>query len=219
MLFHLRDAFRSGDIWLRHSRRYTDLKRALVPAETVATTTTLAVPRTPEGWLADRMTRMHAGLRHLANATRMGLLPGGSVEEGILRTDRTPVDPPADADELILDLYRRLPEVRITDILCNREPSFSKVRRRTLPVHVFAPRPAVPCTARTPRGHAGSLLPLRARQSMLLEALQHQPPKPPKEPRLPWDRRQWRGLPQPPVTKLRARAEHRAPEYGITEHL
>ena len=88
-----------------------------MPAEIVATTTTLAVPRAPEEWLADRMTRMHAGLRRLANATRMGLLPGGSVEEGILRTDRTPVDPPADTDELILDLYRRLPEVRITDIL------------------------------------------------------------------------------------------------------
>ena len=117
VLFHLRDAFRSGDIWLRHSRRYADVKRALVPAETVATTTTLAVPRAPEDWLADRMTRMHAGLRRLANATRTGLLPGGSVEEGILRTDQTPVDPPADADELILDLYRRLPEVRITDIL------------------------------------------------------------------------------------------------------
>ena len=38
-------------------------------------------------------------------------------EEGILRTDRSPVDPPADTDELILDLYRRLPEVRITDLL------------------------------------------------------------------------------------------------------
>ena len=117
VLFHLRDAFRSGDIWLRHSRRYADPKRALVPAEIVATTATLAVPLAPEDWLADRMTRVHAGLRRLANAARMGLLPGASVEEGILRTDRIPVDPPAAADELILDLYRRLPEVRITDIL------------------------------------------------------------------------------------------------------
>ena len=47
----------------------------------------------------------------------MGLLPGASVEEGIRRTDRIPADPPAATDELILDLYRRLPEVRITDIL------------------------------------------------------------------------------------------------------
>ena len=117
MLFHLRDAFRSRDIWLRHSRRYADLKRALVPVETVATTAALAVPRNPENWLADRMMRMHAGLERLANAGRLGLLLGGSVEGGILQIERSRVDPPADADELTLDLYRRLPEVRITDLL------------------------------------------------------------------------------------------------------
>ena len=109
------------------------------------TTTTLAVPRAPEDWLADRMTRMHAGLRRLANATRMGLLPGGSVEEGILRTDRTPVDPPADADELILDLYRRLPEVRITDILLEVDQAtgftdaFTHLRTRVTPSRRPAP--------------------------------------------------------------------------------
>ena len=109
VLFHLRDAFRSGDIWLRNSRRYADLKEALVPAEIVATTPALAGPREPELWLADRMTRMQAGLRRLADAARMGVLSGDSVEDGILRTDRIEADPPFGADELILDLYRRLP--------------------------------------------------------------------------------------------------------------
>ena len=47
----------------------------------------------------------------------MGVLPSASIEDGIMRTDRISTDPPTDADELILDLYRRLPEVRITDIL------------------------------------------------------------------------------------------------------
>ena len=117
VLFHLRDAFRSGDIWLAHSRRYGDVKRTLVPIEAARATARLAVPHAPEDWLADRMTRMETGLLRLANAARMGLLPGNSVEEGILRTDRIAVDPPAGADELILDLYRRLPEARITDIL------------------------------------------------------------------------------------------------------
>lgn len=117
VLFHLRDAFRSGDIWLRNSRRYADLKEALVPTEIVATTPALAVSREPEHWQADRMSRMQAGLRRLADAARMDLLPGNGIKDGILRTDRIAPDPPADADELILDLYRRLPEVRITDIL------------------------------------------------------------------------------------------------------
>ncbi|MBP0657036.1 hypothetical protein J8J20_24495, partial [Mycobacterium tuberculosis] len=36
VLFHLRDAFRSGDVWLTRSRRYGDLKHALVPAQAIA---------------------------------------------------------------------------------------------------------------------------------------------------------------------------------------
>ena len=38
VLCHLRDAFRAGDIWLAHSRRYGDLKDALVPAEVARAT-------------------------------------------------------------------------------------------------------------------------------------------------------------------------------------
>lgn len=34
----LRDAFRSGDIWLAHSCRYGDLKQALVPIEAAKAT-------------------------------------------------------------------------------------------------------------------------------------------------------------------------------------
>ena len=79
VMFHLRDAFRSGDIWLRHSRRYADLKDVLVPAEVVAVTPALAVPLVPEDWLADRMARMDGGLRRLATAARTGLLAGPTV--------------------------------------------------------------------------------------------------------------------------------------------
>lgn len=110
VLFHLRDAFRSGHLWLRHSRRYADLKQALVPAEVATTTPALAVPRLPRDWLTNRMTRMLAGLERLAHAARMGVLAGASVEEGILRTERIAADPPVGADAFILDLYRRLPE-------------------------------------------------------------------------------------------------------------
>ena len=60
---------------------------------------------------------MQAGLARLAHAVRTGVPGNCSVEDGILRTDRIAAEPPADVDELILDLYRRLPEVRITDIL------------------------------------------------------------------------------------------------------
>jgi len=117
VLFHLRDAFRSGDIWLLHSRRYADLKQILVPAEAVKSNARLAVPFEPEQWLADRRARMEIGLKRLAHAARTGTIPGGSIENGVLRIDRLSANPPPGAEEMILDLYKRLPEVRITDIL------------------------------------------------------------------------------------------------------
>ncbi|MEN8676801.1 MAG: Tn3 family transposase, partial [Alteriqipengyuania sp.] len=117
VLFHLRDAFRSGDIWVPHSRRYSDLKQALVPAEAVTEIPRLAVPLDPEAWLADRKARMTDGLARLAKAARDGAIPGGSIENGILKLDRLTAAVPEEADELVLDLYDRLPAIRITELM------------------------------------------------------------------------------------------------------
>lgn len=60
VLFHLRDAFRSGDVWLAHSRRYADLKQALVPiAEARATPRLTCALRS--GGLAGRSKSPHGG--------------------------------------------------------------------------------------------------------------------------------------------------------------
>jgi TnpA family transposase len=117
VLCHLRDAFRSGDIWLAHSRRYGDLKDALVLAEVARATPRLAMPYEPEIWLADRKSRLADGLQRLARAARAGAIPGGSIEDGVLKIDRLTADVPEEADALVLDLYKRLPEIRITDLL------------------------------------------------------------------------------------------------------
>ena len=116
-LFHMRDAFRSGDVWLVHSRRYGDVKRALVPIEAAHATARLAVPFEPREWLAERKGSLVEGLDHLADAAHHGRIPGGAIENGELRIGRPASAMPEDVDELVLDLYRRLPEVRITDIL------------------------------------------------------------------------------------------------------
>ncbi len=118
VLFHMRDAFRSGDLWLAHSRRYGDVKHALVPiAAARATAPRLAVPFEPQDWLIGRKTRLAEDLERLATAARNGSIPGGTIENGALRIGRLASAMPEEADELVLDLYRRLPEVRITDIL------------------------------------------------------------------------------------------------------
>ncbi len=121
IMSHLRDAFRSGDIWLAISRRYGDLKQALVPIEAAKNTPRLTVPFDPEKWLNDRKARMTNGLKRLAIASKSGAIPGGTIENGVLKIDRLVADVPAEADELVLDLYRRLPSVRITDMLLDVE--------------------------------------------------------------------------------------------------
>ena len=117
VLFHLREAFRSGDIWLIHSRRYADLKNALVPIAAVQTTPRLVVPFDPADWLADRKTRMAQALERLAAAAKAGAIPGGSIEDGSLKIERLSAAVPAEAEDLVLDLYKRLPDIRITDLL------------------------------------------------------------------------------------------------------
>ena len=77
VLFHLRDTFRSGDIWLTHSRRYADMKQALVPIET-ARAMGLIMPLDPETWIEDRKRRLEDGLKRLATAARTGDAPGRS---------------------------------------------------------------------------------------------------------------------------------------------
>lgn len=63
ILFHLRDAFRSGDMWLTHSRRYGDITQVLVPL-TMAQEQMgrLTLPRDPHAWLEDRTRRLEEGL-------------------------------------------------------------------------------------------------------------------------------------------------------------
>jgi len=117
VLCHLRDAFRAGDIWLAHSRRYGDLKDALVPTEVARAAPKLAMPFEPELWLADRKSRLADGLERLARAARAGAIPGGSIEDGVLKIDRLTAAVPEEADAMVLDLYNRLPEIRITDLL------------------------------------------------------------------------------------------------------
>src|SRR3546814_8087918 len=68
-------------------------------------------------WLADRKVRLADGLARLGRAARSGTIPKGSIEDGTLRIDRLTADAPDGIEDLVLDLYRRLPPVRITDLL------------------------------------------------------------------------------------------------------
>ena len=122
VLFRLRDALRSGDVWLAHSHRHREPGRELVPAEAIASPEALgavprlAVPLNAADWIASRQAALDRAMEDVARATATGTL-AGTIEGGRLRADRLDADPPAGAGDLTLDLYSALPQVRITDLL------------------------------------------------------------------------------------------------------
>ena len=77
----------------------------------------LPVPASPHDWLAERRFALDEGLRRLAAAARARVIAGGSIEDSMLRVERTEGAVPDGAADLVADLYRRMPDARITDIL------------------------------------------------------------------------------------------------------
>ena len=114
VLFHLRDAFRAGDVWLARSRRYGDIRQALLSAPAVADADrSLPVPASPRDWLAEHRFALDEDLRRPVAAARAGAVAGGSIEDSVLRVERTETAVPDGAADLVADLYRRMPEARI----------------------------------------------------------------------------------------------------------
>ena len=112
-----RDALRSGDVWLAHSHRHREPERELVPAAAVRDAPRLAVPLNAVEWIADRRLALGRALEAVGRVTQCGPLAGGVMEGGRLRANRLEARAPAGADELVLDLHRRMPVVRITNLL------------------------------------------------------------------------------------------------------
>ena len=118
VLFHLRDAFRAGDLWLAKSRRYGDIRKTLLSAPAVVgPDRSLPVPASPKDWLDERKSALDDGLRRLDAAARAGTIAGDSIDEGMLRIERTEAAVPDGAGDLVTDLYQLVPDTRITDIL------------------------------------------------------------------------------------------------------
>ncbi len=68
--FHIRDAFRSGDIWLTRSERFADLTTSLAPASTLPASKRLAVPLNVEEWIARKKQEMTIAMKVLGRAAR-----------------------------------------------------------------------------------------------------------------------------------------------------
>ena len=117
VLFELRNALRSGDIWLADSRRYREITTALVPIEVVSRSARLTVPLDADEWLDARSQVLESSMLQIAAANHAGVLMGGSIVDGKLQIDRLEKSVPDEAAAFVLKLYELMPSVRITDIL------------------------------------------------------------------------------------------------------
>ena len=117
VLFAIRDGFRSGDIWLEDSRRYRKLSADLVPAKAIATCGALYVPLNAGDWLKNRTEMLRQAMQVAGNAAQAGLLPSGTIKDGVLRFGKLERRTAKDTGGFILDLYKQIPPTRITDIL------------------------------------------------------------------------------------------------------
>lgn len=117
ILFAIRDALRSGDIWLEESRRHRDIGTALLPTPAMAAIARLAVPLDAQTWLDARRTTLAAAIEEAGVAAARGLLPNGAIQDGAIKLEKLERNDPDGAENLVLDLYGRLPPTRITNLL------------------------------------------------------------------------------------------------------
>ena len=105
VLFELRNALRSGDLWTDESRRYRSVEAALVPAAALPSCARLAVPLDADAWLAARRALLERRLEEAAEMARRGALAGAGIRDGELRLERLEAAAaPGTIDALVVDL-------------------------------------------------------------------------------------------------------------------
>ena len=112
----LRNALKAGDVWLANSQRYAEVETALVPAAVVSSAR-LAVPLDGRLWLAARAEALGRKLDGVARAIDQGQLSTSVIHGGRLHVERLEKAVPDGAEDLVLALYRDMPQTRITDLL------------------------------------------------------------------------------------------------------
>lgn len=121
-LAELKNALRSGDMWVLGSRQFKDFEEYLVPAEPFAAQLEagelpLAVEPSGERYLQQRLEHLTQQLETVNRLAAAGELPDASLTAAGLKI--TPLDAavPDAAQALIDQVARLLPHVKITDLL------------------------------------------------------------------------------------------------------
>ncbi|MFN7365308.1 MAG: Tn3 family transposase [Alphaproteobacteria bacterium] len=118
VLFAIRDCLRSRDIWVVDSRAYRDTKQQLLCVKQAEQTLSLPIPLQATEWIESRKSLLEQRLKQVAQMIRQNTLPNSCIEKGKIYMNRldSPEEPEG-ADKLILDIYKDMPQISVTDIL------------------------------------------------------------------------------------------------------
>jgi TnpA family transposase len=123
-LSELKNSLRSGDVWVKGSRRYRDFDDYLLPKEDFEAmlsdgqgTPPLAVQTDFGGYLEGRRRVLHENLVEVGRLVRRGELEGVSLRDGRLRISRPRKDEPNDMEAVTRLVYSLVPRVKLTDLL------------------------------------------------------------------------------------------------------
>lgn len=117
LLFTLRDALRSRDVWVQDSRLYRDSRQLLLPITHAVIMPTLPIPLQPESWITQRKTLLEQRMKLVIRMIQQGTLPNSCIKDGTIHVNRLEAHTPEGLDILTLELYKQMPEIPITQIL------------------------------------------------------------------------------------------------------
>jgi TnpA family transposase len=121
VLSELRNALRSGDLWVVGSRQFKDFDEYLLPAASFAALKPGGLPLAIEtdcpAYLERRAGQLHEDLVAVNDLARCGQLPEASITDGVLKVSPLTNLVPPEADALMRRAYALLPRIKITDLL------------------------------------------------------------------------------------------------------
>jgi TnpA family transposase len=117
LLFTLRDALRSRDVWVQDSRLYRDNRQQLVPVAQAEMIASLPIPLQPESWISQRKMLLQQRITQVSRMMQQGILPNSCIKDGTIHMNRLEAHAPEGLDILTLELYKQMPEIPITQIL------------------------------------------------------------------------------------------------------
>jgi len=122
VLAELRNALRSGDMWVPGSRQFKDFEEYLIPKDRFIALQTagslpLAITTQCETYVSERKRLLDDQLEKVNRLAAAGTLPEASLEGGLLKISSGDPEVPPAAMDLMEKVYALLPRVKITDVL------------------------------------------------------------------------------------------------------